>query len=102
MSNGILIMGWIPSNMIAPGQSYAAGAAIPMVIPNGYGAPSFTQTPFNVQYAVTYTAATAINTSIVAAVAASPTVINVYNAYALSGTSGPNVFAGNFMFAIGV
>ena len=102
MSNGILVMGWIPSNLIAPGQSYPAGTPIPAAIPSGYGAPSFTQTPFNIQFVTSYSSSTILNSSIVSAVAVSPTVVNLYNAYAVNGTQGPNAWAGIYILAIGV
>lgn len=102
MSNGILVMCWYPNNLIAYGQSYPIGTPIPSAIPSGYGAPSFTQTPFNIQYITGYTTSTQINTSIVAASAVSPTVVNLYNAYPVNGTSGPNAFPGGCLMAIGV
>lgn len=102
MSNGILLMVWVPSNVIPYGQSYAAGVAIPMIIPSGYGAPTFTQTPFNVQYVTNFTGSTLLNDCAVAVNAASPTVINVYNGYAVNGTSGPNTFSLGYFMAIGV
>jgi hypothetical protein len=99
MSNGILVMSWIPSNFIASGQSYAAGVAIPMAIPSGYGAPTFSQTPFNVQYVTAYSESTALNTSAVAALAIGPTTMNVYNAYTITG---PNSFPLGTFIAIGI
>lgn len=102
MSNGILLMVWVPSNVIASGQSYAAGVAIPVAIPSGYGAPTFSQTPFNIQYVTNYTGSTLLNDCAVAAIATSPTTMNVYNSYAVNGTSGPNTFALGYFMAIGV
>jgi len=97
MSNGVLVMVWTPSNYFA--SSFTAGSAIPVPIPHGYGAPTFTQTPFNVQFVILFGQSTNINSGIVAANATSTTQMNLYSA--ITSSSGQTVPMGSFM-AIGV
>ncbi len=100
LSNGVLIMGWTPSNYISPGQSYPVGTPIPLIIPSGYGAPGFTQTPFNAQYVImNQTTGTTINNQVSAVAALNSKTINLYNSYALSGSQ---TYPGIFIIAIGV
>jgi hypothetical protein len=94
LSNGILIMSWqfnIPTTQTTPPFTIA--------IPNGAGFPTFTQTPFNMQFSIKYRPSTApmkITLNPYAITANSPTQATIY----WNGTS--NLWSYGCVTAIGI